>query len=126
MIGDPWILVGWALLILLVIAPIGIATFVIVALRNHYRATKAFKRRRAERARTIDVTPGPLAVKPSQGIARGDRAVFLGLGQLRGKHGTVLAVRPKITSIRFDTGVAVLTLTADVHPIPRRPPPDFD
>lgn len=57
MIGDPWILVGWALLILLVIAPIGIATFVIVALRNHHRAFKAFEQQRAERRRTIDVSP---------------------------------------------------------------------
>lgn len=60
------------------------------------------------------------------GVAAGDRAVFLGIGQLRGKHGDVLNARPTFSIVRFDHGVAVLTLTADVHPIPRRPPPDFD
>lgn len=60
------------------------------------------------------------------GISAGDRALFLGMGQLRGKHGDVLNTRPKFTTIRFDNGRAVLTLTADIHPIPRRPPPDFD
>ncbi len=48
------------------------------------------------------------------------------MGQLRGKHGDVLNTRPKFSTIRFDNGNAVLTLTADIHPIPRRPPPDFD
>lgn len=48
------------------------------------------------------------------------------MGQLRGKHADVLNARPKFCIVRFDNGAAVLTLTADIHPIPRRPPPDFD
>ncbi len=59
------------------------------------------------------------------GIARGDRAVFLGPGQLRGRHADVLSTRRAFTAIAVDDGPRVLTLTVHVHPIPRRPRPDF-
>lgn len=59
------------------------------------------------------------------GLCHGDRAVYLGLGQARGKHCDVLAVRGVHAAIRFDTGSACLALAKDCHPIPRRPPPDF-
>lgn len=59
------------------------------------------------------------------GIFHGDRAVYLGLGQARGKHCDVLAVRGPLASVRFDGGAACLALAKDCYPIPRRPPPDF-
>ena len=58
-------------------------------------------------------------------LVRGFRAVYLGLGQARGKHCDVLAVRGALASVRFDSGAACLALAKDCHPIPRRPPPDF-
>ena len=59
------------------------------------------------------------------GICHGDRAVYLGLGQSRGRHCDVLAVRGALASVRFDSGAACLALAKDCHPIPPRPPPDF-
>lgn len=59
------------------------------------------------------------------GLCHGDRAVYLGLGQARGKHCDVLSVRGVHASVRFDTGTACRALAKDCHPIPRRPPPDF-
>ena len=59
------------------------------------------------------------------GICHGDRAVYLGLGQSRGRHCDVLAVRGALASVRFDSGAACLALAKDCQPIPRRPPPDF-
>lgn len=59
------------------------------------------------------------------GLCHGDRAVYLGIGQRRGKHGDVLSPRRVFATIRFDDGQASLALVNDLHPIPRRPPPDF-
>ena len=59
------------------------------------------------------------------GVGQGDRAVFLGRGQLRGRHADVLSVRREFARIAIDDGPKVLTLTANCHPIPRRPRPDF-
>lgn len=59
------------------------------------------------------------------GAAGGDRVVLLGIGQTRGKHADVLSIRGQIAAVRLDSGDAVLTLARDVHPIPRRPKPDF-
>lgn len=59
------------------------------------------------------------------GLGHGDRAVFLGTGQRRGKHCDVLAVRPPHASVRFDDVGGTLCLAEHLHPIPRRPPPDF-
>ncbi|WP_294191074.1 hypothetical protein [uncultured Sphingomonas sp.] len=61
----------------------------------------------------------------SIGIVRGDRCLYLGIGQLAGKQCDVLSVRRIFTTIRFDNGTAVLALVADLHPVPRRPPPMF-
>ena len=58
-------------------------------------------------------------------VARGDRCVFLGQLGPRGKHADVLCVRSTFCGIRLDSGPAILCLTKDIHPIPRRPRPDF-
>jgi len=66
----------------------------------------------------------------SPGLARGDRIVFLGRCGPRGKHGEIVAVfgaRPRFATVRYDHDPQPrLTLAGDCHPIPRRPPPDFD
>jgi hypothetical protein len=62
------------------------------------------------------------ALVAATGLARGDRCLFLGIGQLRGKQADVLVVRRDFASIRFDSGLAVLALARDCHPVPRRPP----
>lgn len=59
------------------------------------------------------------------GAATGDRVVILGGGQTRGKHADVLAVRGEVTAIRLDSGEACWTMSRHLHPIPRRPKPDF-
>ncbi len=62
------------------------------------------------------------------GLAAGDRALFVGRFGSR-KQGEVKAVfghRPRFATFRYDNGVSVLALAADLHPVPRRPPPDFD
>jgi hypothetical protein len=41
---------------------------------------------------------------------------------LRGKQADVLVVRRDFASIRFDSGLTVLALARDCHPVPRRPP----
>lgn len=61
----------------------------------------------------------------ADGIATGDRCLCQGSGQLRGKQCDVLSVRRVHAAIRFDSGIAVLALAADLHPVPRRPPPMF-
>jgi hypothetical protein len=58
-------------------------------------------------------------------VAAGDRVVFLGQLGPRGKHADVLSVRPTFSGIRLDSGSALLCLTKEIHPIPRRPRPDF-
>lgn len=58
-------------------------------------------------------------------VCHGDRVLLTGIGQTRGKHADVLSVRGQIAAVRLDSGTAVLTLARDVHPIPRRPKPDF-
>ncbi|WP_267382583.1 MULTISPECIES: hypothetical protein [unclassified Sphingomonas] len=58
-------------------------------------------------------------------VAAGDRALYQGAGQLRGKQCDVLAVRRTHATIRFDAGFAVLALASDLLPVPRRPPPMF-
>ncbi len=60
-----------------------------------------------------------------RGLATGDRALFQGIGQLRGKHCDVLSVRRDLVTLRFDSGASVIALVRDCHPIPRRPPPMF-
>lgn len=50
--------------------------------------------------------------RPPGSVALGDRAVFLGLG-LRGPY----------ANVRLECGRGMLCLAADLHPIPRRPPP---
>ena len=63
----------------------------------------------------------------ASGLSRGDRAVFLGLGQLRGKHADVVSARREFVVLAFDdVPRGTLTLAANVHAIPRRPKPDFD
>ncbi len=64
-------------------------------------------------------------VAATGGVGHGDRVVILGSGQLRGKHADVLAVRGEVAAIRPDAGDACWTLARDLHPIPRRPKPDF-
>jgi hypothetical protein len=59
------------------------------------------------------------------GVAHGDRVVYLGLGQRHGQHGDALSPRRITASIRFDDGTTSWCLAADLHPIPRRPPPMF-
>ncbi|MCD2324974.1 hypothetical protein LQ953_13200 [Sphingomonas sp. IC-56] len=59
------------------------------------------------------------------GIAHGDRVIYLGIGQRRGQHGDALSPRKQFAGVRFDDGSAFTCLTADLHPIPRRPPPMF-
>ncbi|MBW6524802.1 hypothetical protein KZ810_14975 [Sphingomonas sp. RHCKR47] len=63
--------------------------------------------------------------QPVAGIARGDRCLYLGIGQLAGKQCDVLSAHRAFAVIRFDTGLALLTLATDLHPVPRRPPPMF-
>jgi hypothetical protein len=63
------------------------------------------------------------------GLAAGDRALFTSVVGPRGKQCDVQYVfgaRPRFASVRFDNGNAMLALAADLHPVPRRPPPDFD
>ena len=60
--------------------------------------------------------------RPPGSVAAGDRAVFLGLGP-RGKHCDVLGVRGPYANVRLECGRGMLCLAADLHPIPRRPPP---
>lgn len=60
-----------------------------------------------------------------RGIAAGDRCLYLGIGQRRGKQCDVLSVRRAFACIRFDSGLALLALVADLHAVPRRPPPMF-
>jgi len=62
------------------------------------------------------------ALVPALGLAGGDRCLYLGIGQRHGKQADVLAVRREFASIRFDSGIAVLCLARDCHPVPRRPP----
>lgn len=50
---DPWLLVGWALLALLVIVPIALAVLIGAGIRNRRRAVAAFQRRREECDREI-------------------------------------------------------------------------
>ncbi|HEX8554356.1 MAG TPA: hypothetical protein VF695_06585 [Sphingomonas sp.] len=57
------------------------------------------------------------------GIGPGDRILHQGLGQK--KQADVLAVRRECASVRFDDGEASWVLTADCHPVPRRPRPMF-
>lgn len=59
------------------------------------------------------------------GAASGDRVVILGGGQTRGKHADVLAVRGQVAAVRLDSGDACWMMTRHLHPIPRRPKPDF-
>jgi hypothetical protein len=59
----------------------------------------------------------------ARGVASGDRCLFLGIGALHGKQCDVLGVFRVFANIRFDSGTAVLALVADLHPVPRRPPP---
>lgn len=59
------------------------------------------------------------------GAASGDRVVFLGIGQRRGKHGDLSSPFKGFCTVRFDDGVPMLCLLKDCHPIPRRPRPDF-
>jgi hypothetical protein len=59
------------------------------------------------------------------GIAHGDRVIYLGIGQRRGQHGDALSPRRHFAGVRFDDGAAFACRTADLHPIPRRPPPMF-
>lgn len=66
-----------------------------------------------------------MTVSGGSGITVGDRAVYLGIGQLSGRHVDMLAVRGRFACIRFDHGIALLALASDCHPIPRRPPPMF-
>ena len=65
-------------------------------------------------------------MKAAAGLAAGDRVLFLGLGP-RGQHGDVLSIVGRAgracAAVRFDSGCAMLTLRADLHPIPRRPKP---
>lgn len=64
----------------------------------------------------------------ASGLSGGDRGLYLGIGQLRGRHCDVLFCWGGVTrfaSVRFETGAAVLARAEDIHPIPRRPPPDF-
>ena len=58
-------------------------------------------------------------------IGHGDRVLLLVNGQLRGKHADVLGARPICSTVRLDSGAGVLVLTNQLHPIPRRPRPDF-
>lgn len=58
-------------------------------------------------------------------IGHGDRVLLLVNGQLRGKHADVLGARPVCSTVRLDSGSGVLVLTKQLHPIPRRPRPDF-
>lgn len=62
--------------------------------------------------------------KPT-GLQRGDRVVFLGDGQRRGKHADAVNVGDRFATALFDDGPRLLCLARDLHPIPRRPPPDF-
>lgn len=48
---DPWLLVGWALLALLVIVPIAVAVLIGAGIRTRRRAVADFQRRREERDR---------------------------------------------------------------------------
>lgn len=59
------------------------------------------------------------------GMTHGDRAVFLGEGQRRGKHCDVLAVRGDLSAVAFDDIGGIWCMTAHLHVIPRRPRPDF-
>lgn len=60
------------------------------------------------------------------GLSHGDRAVLLGdHGGPRGKHCTVLKAFNQFANVRFDELGGMLVLAADLHPIPRRPRPDF-
>ncbi len=58
-------------------------------------------------------------------IGHGDRVLLLVSGQLRGKHADVIGARPVCSAVRLDSGTGVLVLTEQLHPIPRRPRPDF-
>jgi len=53
----------------------------------------------------------------------GDRALYQGIGQRRGKQCDVLMARRVHAAIRFDDGIAALCLTADLLVVPRRPAP---
>lgn len=57
------------------------------------------------------------------GIGHGDRVVYLGIGQGHGRHGDAVSPRRDCAGIRFDDGTTSTCRTADLHPIPRRPPP---
>lgn len=59
------------------------------------------------------------------GVTCGDRALCLGPGQRRGKHCDVLAVRRAFAIVRFEDIGGMLVRAVDLHPIPRRPRPDF-
>lgn len=60
------------------------------------------------------------------GLSHGDRAVLLGnRGGPRGKHCTVLHAWGPFANVRFDEIGGMLLLSEDLHPIPRRPRPDF-
>jgi hypothetical protein len=68
---------------------------------------------------------GKAKAAPHLGMAHGDRAVFLGDGQCRGKHCDVLAVRGNLSAVAFDDIGGTWCMTAHLHVIPRRPRPDF-
>lgn len=61
----------------------------------------------------------------ASGIQRGDRVLVLGNGQRRGKHADAINIGRTTTTAVFDDGARLIVLTAELHPIPRRPPPDF-
>lgn len=69
--------------------------------------------------------PGKADAAAAIGVATGDRCLFRGIGQLHGKQCDVLSVRRVCAIIRFDSGTALVALAADLHPVPRRPPPMF-
>lgn len=62
----------------------------------------------------------------TKGIGHGDRALYLAeRSKLRGKHCDVLKVFGPHANVRFDEVGGMLVMAADLHPIPRRPPPMF-
>lgn len=66
-----------------------------------------------------------LAADVGLGVGAGDRALYQGICQRRGKQADVLCVCRDLARIRFDDGSGGWCLAADLHPVPRRPPPMF-
>ncbi|WP_230630638.1 hypothetical protein [Sphingomonas sp. Leaf37] len=61
----------------------------------------------------------------ADGIGSGDRVLYQGIGQRRGKQADVLTARRDFASVRFDDGLAVLCRSVDLLCVPRRPPAMF-